>query len=153
MQPSVVTRQPAGTAVGGQFATGARDESAVTLTAPDLSTLQGVAAAGYCTDEWARWQQGGCLEYAVALTRARPGLRFGTLYDEDGLEAHHFAYDDVHAYDSAGRHPMPYRGLAGDLRPGLDEDPAWYDEAHPDDVAAASEHIERNAVLQGRFGR
>lgn len=140
-------RHPQGVPVGGQFAATTRGEPGVTLAAPDLTTLEGLAASGYCTDEWARWQQGGCLEYAVALTRARPALQFGTLYDDEDCQSHHFAYD------SAGRHPMPYRGVDGDLRAGLGEDPAWYDEADPDDVADAQAHIERNGILQGRFGR
>lgn len=146
-------RQPAGTPTGGQFATTPRTEPDTALAGGDLSTLEGVAAAGYCTDEWARWQQGGCLEYAVALTHVRPDLRFATLYDDDWTEAHHFAFDDQYAYDSAGRNPMPYRGLTGDLHPNLDEQFEWYEELHPEELDAALDHIRRNGILDGRFGR
>ena len=91
-------------------------------------TLADLAARGYITDDWARWQQGGCGVYAVALTHAVPGLRFATLYDADNVETHHVAHDDTHAYDSAGAHPLPYLGLSPE--PGatieLDEDPSDY---------------------------
>lgn len=68
------------------------------------------------TDEWARWQQGHCGTYAVALMRAFPHLRLAAIgyLDYDGWRLAHFAaHDDHYAYDSAGRHPLPYRLIDG----------------------------------------
>jgi hypothetical protein len=106
--------------------------------------------AGYITDEWARWQQGDCAIYAVALQQTHPGLRFGTLTNADGMLAHHFAHDDTHAYDSAGKHPLPYHGIKGDL-PGmyLDEQASDYgadEEGDPEDYEAAADHIRRHGI-------
>jgi hypothetical protein len=89
---------------------------------PEASLLR-LQQRGYCTDEWWRWQQGQCGTYAVALMRLRPQLRFGThgITRAGGGDAssgwspeHHFAHDDTYAYDSAGRHPLPYHGVYGD---------------------------------------
>lgn len=74
------------------------------------------------------WQQGLSGSYAIALKQLHPGLRFGIAgYQElEGwLPEHYFAHDDNYAYDSLGRHPLPYRGRAGDRDvQQLDEDPA-----------------------------
>lgn len=105
----------------------------------------------YIKDEWNRWQQGGCLEYAIALTRVNPLLLFGSLYKVDGnyaLATHHFAHDDSFAYDSAGRHPLPYRGIYNQAdEVGLNEDPKWYDEADEIEIIAAIDHIFRNRIF------
>jgi len=99
------------------------------------------------TDEWRRWQQGGCLEYALALISLSPGLRFGSLTDSDGAVVHHFAYDDDYAYDSAGRHVHPYRGVDGTLTPLLADFPSDYDEPDPDLIPDAVAHIIRHGIL------
>jgi hypothetical protein len=129
-------------------------------------TLAGLREAGYVTEEWQTWQQGHCGTYAVALIRAYPHLRFGTIgLTENGggdasdgwRPAHHFAHDDTCAYDSAGRHQLPYYGV----QPGtadyyeLDGDPA--DEGLPDSeagpegsaawLAAALLRARRNGIL------
>lgn len=122
-----------------------------------FGSLHEVAAAGYNTDEWSTWQQGKCGTYACGLQRLNSGLRFGTV--EGGN--HFFAHDDTHAYDSAGRHPLPYSGIEGGGRSSLDEEPEWYgvphDEAGPEGsevhVQAAMEHAQRHGVLEGRYGR
>lgn len=64
------------------------------------------------------WQQGMCDTYAMALIRLFPYLRLGAItesYESDGdpceLERHWFAHDDQHAYDSLGRHNLPYLGI------------------------------------------
>jgi hypothetical protein len=125
-------------------------------------TLEDLARAGYVTEEWGRWQQGCCGTYAIALTRMRSGLRFGTLGvtgngsgDASGgwMPAHHFAHDDAYAYDSAGRHPLPYYGVHGDMDYSeLDGDPA--DEGLPDSegttetaIRDAQDHARRNGIL------
>lgn len=123
--------------------------------------LQDLAAAGFVTDEWHIWQQGKCGTYAVALIAAHPHLRFGTLGQseldpDDGWQAtHHFAHDDTYAYDSAGRHPLPYRAIDGscDLM-FLDEQPDWYgvpeQDAGPEGIAvhlrAAHAHATRHSI-------
>jgi hypothetical protein len=62
-----------------------------------------------------RWQTGNCGTYARALIQMRPGLRLGALGvrddpdDPESMSAeHYFAHDDTHAYDSLGKHPLPY---------------------------------------------
>ena len=125
------------------------------------SSLEDVKAQGYNTDGWKKWQQGGCLEYAVGLTRLNPKLRFGTLVNhEDGptgetydIPTHHFAHDDSHAYDSSGKHPLPYHGVTGHADAAyLDDDPDDYDQAHEDDVHEAMEHAKAHGILEGRYG-
>lgn len=121
-----------------------------------LDTLAEVAAAGYCIDEWADWQQGNCDVYARALIQLNPTLRFGVL---DG-GSHCFAHDDEYAYDSAGRHSLPYRGIhEGDFTDDdveLDADPDDYgygtytDEPGLNTVKALY-HIQRHGILTGRY--
>lgn len=99
-------------------------------------------------DEFARWQQGGCLGYAIALLRLRPDLQFGSLYDDEGIAQHHFAYDERFAYDSTGSHPLPYLGIDGwAAECALGEDPGWYDAPDESEVLAATLHAERNRIL------
>ena len=112
-------------------------------------TLDSLAQAGYNTDEWQRWQGGGCLEYAHALMQKFPHLRGGSLYPDDGEfwdYQHHFAHDDEYAYDSAGRHPLPYRGVRNNMNMLLDDDLDSYEDPDPDELAAAHQHIERNGI-------
>lgn len=122
-------------------------------------TLDELAAAGYIIDEWSTWQQGRCGSYAVALIQAHPRLRFGTLgesTDDGWFAGHHFAHDDRFAYDSAGRHPLPYHGIEGsfDLQ-FLNEDASWYGlpegEAGAEGVeavlAAARAHASRHHIV------
>ena len=69
------------------------------------------------------WHQGYCAEYAIALVRKHPHLRIGFSAEEDLYEDwdpasgepapfteinHVFAHDDQFAYDSLGKHPLPY---------------------------------------------
>lgn len=63
------------------------------------------------------WIWSGCAEYACALHELNPALRFGRHVeydepDEDGFIGwytnHVFVHDDSHAYDSLGKHPLPY---------------------------------------------
>lgn len=110
-----------------------------------------------CTDEWAIWQQGRCGIDALALMELDPSLRLGSL--DNGV--HFFAHDDEFAYDSGGRHRLPYVGIDGTLAPcDLDQDPRYW--GLPDDAAglegpephltAAKVHAKRNGVLEGRCG-
>lgn len=124
-------------------------------------TLEDLAVAGYVTDEWSTWQQGRCGTYAVALINTHPHLRFGTLGQSldaggDWVPVHHFAHDDTYAYDSAGKHPLPYHGVDGQCDLAfLDEEADWYGipeaEAGPEGVAAhlaaARDHATRHHIL------
>jgi hypothetical protein len=91
--------------------------------------------------EWRRWQQGNCGIYAHALRRTDTALRFGVLGETLGTgwwPLHYFAHDEQFAYDSAGRHRLPYRGLDGSFDVMvLDQAPE--DWGVPDEEAAASE--------------
>jgi hypothetical protein len=119
-------------------------------------TLAELAGAGYNVDEWHLWQQGYCAAYAAALQQADPALRIGAL--DDG--SHFFAHDDSWAYDSAGRHPLPYRGVHGqrdaDLDVELDDWGEPGDSAGPEGpephIRAALAHITRHRILAGRYG-
>lgn len=120
------------------------------MTSPML-TFEDLRAAGYITDEWERWQQGFCDLYALALMDLYPALRFGVLLDSDWCERHFFAHDDQWAYDSAGRHPLPYYGVHGDLAHfEPDQDPEDYgveDYSTASDLgAAAHAHIKRHHI-------
>jgi hypothetical protein len=85
-------------------------------------SLRELSQAGYVTEDWHRWQQGQCGTYALALIRAYPGLRLGVSgitgngSAADGwMPCHWYAHDDAYAYDSAGRHPLPYHGVHDDM--------------------------------------
>lgn len=125
-------------------------------------TLGELNQAGYVTEDWRRWHQGQCGTYALALMQLRPGLRLGVSgTTENGggdasdgwMPLHHYAHDDTHAYDSAGRHPLPYHGIHGDMDyHEHDIDPAdWtlQDEEGTDqaDIEAAQAHARRNSIL------
>jgi hypothetical protein len=62
-----------------------------------------------------RWSNGECGTYATALIRSKPGLQLGVAgtADSDGgwYPHHYFAHDQANAYDSSGRHPLPYHGV------------------------------------------
>lgn len=119
-----------------------------------MDTLNEVSAAGYIIDEWSTWQQGLCDTYAMALLSVNPSMRMGVLgesYDDGWMEQHFFAHDDTHAYDSAGRHTLPYHGIHGGMDITLlDQDPVDYgvDDAldHPS-TADAFAHIERHNIF------
>ncbi len=94
------------------------------------------------------FQHGACIEYAHALKQRFPHLQLGTLTipdDEDDWQ-HVFMHDGENAYDSAGTHPMPYHGPAGQWEPHYDADFDWYDEPDPDLLDAAHKHIERHGI-------
>lgn len=121
-----------------------------------MSDLDRVAASGGVIDEWRRWNQGQCGIYALALIQLRPALRFGSVCDAEGAY-HHFAHDDDFAYDSAGRHLLPYLGLfpmPGDFML-LDGCAAFYglpedmesEHGAESDIADAIDHIRRHNLL------
>lgn len=122
-----------------------------------LRTVAGLAALGYCVEEWEMWQQGQCVTYAHALIRLHPPLQLGVLgkiEDEGWRESHQFAHDDQYAYDSAGRHPLPYLGVHEDndyavLGQGLD----WYDGPDERLIERAQAHALRNGIIEGRYGQ
>ena len=133
-----------------------------------FDTVASIKRAGYCTDEFARWQQGECGTYAVAILRARPDFVFAVIgQTEDGdaangwRETHYYAFDPATqtAYDSLGAHPMPYLGIedgendyieTGDSPEtfGLGEAYGEFDAA---DLADAVAHFERNGILDNRY--
>jgi len=132
-----------------------------------MMSLGELAAAGYVTDGWETWQQGRCGTYACALIMAHPELRLGalgTMEDPADIDAgwsllHFFAHDGRHAYDSAGRHELPYRGVHAQADYcELDGVPGWYglpdEEAGPEGsdywLELASSHAERHGIGPGR---
>ncbi len=110
-----------------------------------------------------RWQGGECGTYATALQRMRPGLMIGAAGggsgddEEDWDVEHFFAHDQTHAYDSTGRHELPYSGrwqhsilninphhfdvLSAEHPPGSDEAERA--------IAQAERHIIRHRILEG----
>ncbi len=117
--------------------------------------LSDLAERGYNTDGWKRWQQGACHSYAKGLIDLAPHLRAGALVDSQGHEQHFFVHDGRHAYDSAGRHPMPYTGVHKDsgLTPLADVDLTDYDEdGDESDVEQAKAHAQAHGILEGRYG-
>lgn len=120
------------------------------------------AAAGYCIDEWQRWHQGQCGTYATALIRLNPSLRLGLSGYADGEFfdwQHAFAHDDTWAYDSAGRHLLPYLGIDGQFDMEERDQIDWglaEDESGPEgpeaNIADAIAHATRNGILEGRYG-
>lgn len=123
--------------------------------------LADLQKAGHVTDEWSTWQQGKCGTYAVALQQEHPHLKFGVLgtTEKGGGDAsagwtpsHFFAHDETHAYDSAGKHPLPYRGVRNQAdyhELGHDaEDWGMPDEegSGPKELQAAREHIRRHGI-------
>ncbi len=124
-------------------------------------SLDEIAARGHVVDMWEHWMQGWCLDYAVALTRVDPALKFGTFgFKEDEnsfLIQHHFAHDATHAYDSAGRHPLPYVGILpnGNYRDPSAEWFCWtedtamgYEVPDETEIERAVAHIERHGILK-----
>lgn len=107
-------------------------------------SLESVAAAGHVTDEWSRWQQGDCYTYAHALLRVKPSLKLGSL--DQGM--HLFAHDETHAYDSAGKHKLPYTGIHGGSEQELNVGHDWYDGPHEPHIPDAIAHIKRNKILE-----
>ena len=123
------------------------------------NSLNDLRDRGYCVEEWERWQQGYCGTYAVALIRLAPHLRFGVLaesFDDGWSIGHFFAHDDHFAYDSAGRHPLPYKGIEGDFDVMLlDQSEADFgvleeEGAKASDIKAAQSHARRNLLVPNR---
>lgn len=124
----------------------------------DGPELEDFAAAGLCVDEWATWQQGHCGAYALALIELGGGQPIMGLGVLDGGD-HFFAHDAAYAYDSAGRHTLPYRGIVDDAfeesllgqRPG--EWGLGCSCLSCDDLRGkARAHITRHGILLGMHG-
>lgn len=108
-----------------------------------------------CNNSDDRWQNGDCGAYAVVLRQEFPNLTFGALGVVDGdffAETHHFVHDENFAYDSLGAHPMPYRGLNGDMDAEYGQDEWFYDEPHLDDVVAAIAHVRAHRTGPAKTG-
>lgn len=108
----------------------------------------GVHTAAYDPDADV-FQHGGCIEYANALKQRFPHLQLGTLVNPDDPDdwQHLYMHDGTYAYDSAGRHPMPYYGVRGNLEPSEDDtDFDWYDEPDEDLLDEAHRHIEQHGI-------
>lgn len=94
------------------------------------------------------------------------GLKMGVaghLDDEDGSFeiGHAFAHDKTHAYDSSGKHPLPYLGIHHQFtHHELNQNPADYEfpeeESGPEgsapNIRDAMAHASRNGILEGRYG-
>jgi hypothetical protein len=141
-----------------------REEISATTTAQrsagpgdiEEEDLDSVRRTGYATEAYERWQFGQCATYARALMRMRPGLKFGAMGVGSGQHkypTHYFAHDDRHAYDSAGRHPLPYHGITHHADySDLDQDPhgsAVPTDASEEDITQAQDHARRNGILDG----
>ena len=103
-----------------------------------------MVAVGVQKQAFDEWQDENCGLYAQALMQLKPGLRLGII----GGGEHMFAHDDHYAYDSLGRHPLPYEWpKAQDGTNELDADPDdwFYGELHapPADRAKFQAIIER----------
>jgi hypothetical protein len=119
------------------------------------------------------WQHRDCGVYAKALTDADPGLRIGAVAGPhsnpaEGHALHWFAHDDTHAYDSLGRHKLPYVNVWDSAYHGyfppeshermgfrqvLDVPPHHFGELTGEQskmLPAARRHIREKAVLEGR---
>ncbi len=110
-----------------------------------------------------RWQGGECGTYATALQRTRPSLMIGAAGggpgddEEDWDVEHFFAHDQTHAYDSTGRHELPYSGRW--QHSILNINPHHFDvlsAEHPPDsdeaeraITQAERHIIRHRILEG----
>ncbi|MGW9067846.1 GNAT family N-acetyltransferase [Streptomyces yangpuensis] len=132
-------------------------------TMASFDSLEQVRQAGYNVHEWDKWQRGRCDTYACALMNKHPHLRLGVMgvSDDDGwTPTHFFAHDDHHAYDSAGKHPLPYRGIDGHANVvELDHHPDdWGLPEHRGpqgpqrDLAEATQHAEQHQIMEGRYG-
>ena len=111
-----------------------------------------------------RWQGGECGTYATALQQMRPGLMIGAAGggpgddEEDWDVEHFFAHDQTHAYDSTGRHELPYSSRW--QHSILNINPHHFDvlsAEHPPDsaeaeraIAQAERHIIGHRILEGR---
>lgn len=111
-------------------------------------SLDELAQAGYITDGWREWQQGGCIEYAHALKQRYPHLQVGVISTPGDVDdwQHIFVHDGTYAYDSAGRHPLPYTGVHSDLEQHLEHDLDWYDDPDPDLIDLAYQHIDKHKI-------
>ncbi len=110
------------------------------------------------TAEWyedpdqADWQHGLCDTYAKAMLDMYPHLKLGILYNEDDIEQHYFAHDGKYAYDSIGKHKLPYTGYGenkGTFVQSLEEKPEWYGigGAYPYGENGSPEDYERAKAL------
>ena len=122
-----------------------------------MSLTGDLAELGYCTDEWERWQNGSCGEYAVALIRLRPELKFGAVgtWAAQFEASHFFAHSNTWAYDSAGMHRLPYFGLdpeySGETMLVSQDPRAWDLPLTEEEVLSAIGHAQRNGILSGRY--
>jgi hypothetical protein len=108
----------------------------ITLFRSPTSQKSGTLSSGsnwFDDADIADYQHGLCDTYALALIEMYPHLRLGITGpmadnpDDGWIPSHYFAHDDEYAYDSLGRHPLPYRGLERDWGEGqLDTNPADY---------------------------
>lgn len=112
-----------------------------------------------CEDEWGIWQKGYCGTYAFALKFFNPSLKPYAgimLWGDSRVHTHIFMCDDKYAYDSAGKHSLPYYGV--DVNSwqeveliDLDDFAIMDDEAGPEGwfywFNRAIQHIVRNRIL------
>ena len=111
------------------------------LSLADLTEL------GYVIEGWREFQQGSCLEYAYALLILRGDWQLGTNGDDHNEVQHFYAHDDTHAYDSAGRHPLPYLGIdPNEPASWADAEASIHDHGvpDPDKVRLALAHIKQH---------
>ena len=115
-------------------------------------------------DDQRRWMYGRCSEYATALHRRNPDLKFGMWVQhhpatEDPDESpfrdahegytpfHVFVHDDEHAYDVMGTHKLPYEADHPDLesRYGLSREDVvgQWGESEPEEEDEAIAHWEQ----------
>lgn len=91
----------------------------------DMKPNEHTGGQWYEDPDQADWQHGLCDTYALAMKEMHPHLRLGVA--EGGR--HYFTHDDQYAYDSLGRHPLPYQGINEDdpfEYTELDQEPAYW---------------------------
>jgi 2'-5' RNA ligase len=99
----------------------------------------------------ADWQHGMCDTYAKALIDMYPHLRLGIA---DGGR-HFFGHDDQYAYDSLGRHSLPYNGVNNDFTTvAYDQNPKDWFEYYPyGENGGEADYARAKELIQHQLGK
>lgn len=154
-----------------------RDHSQSNSGRPDSRELhEDESTDWHFSNDFDPWQRGACGTYAVALKECDPSLKYGIQYGvEDEPEEEHergwdkaqhvFVHDDKYAYDSMGRHRLPYKSPYGrqteydvpeehvlehEFVEGPEEREAWQhiQQTHPQFAHQAQERLNEHPSLE-----